>query len=40
MNHCLGYFPKDIVVWKPGDNICPRVFGDSEGSTDNPGRRL
>ena len=36
VNHSLGYFPKDVVVGKPGDNASPAAFGDVEGSTDNP----
>ena len=40
VNHSLGYFPKDVVVWKPGDNTSPDVSGDIEGSTDNPSCRL
>ena len=39
-NHSLGYFPKDVVVWKPGGNTSPDVFGYIEGSTDDPGCRL
>ena len=40
VNHSLGYFPKDVAVGKPGDNASPVVFGDVEGSTDNPSCRL
>ena len=34
VNHNLGYFPKDVVVGKPGDNTSSDVFGDIVGSTD------
>ena len=30
----LIYFPKDVVVGKPGDNTSSDVFGDIVGSTD------
>ena len=36
----MGYFPKDDVIGKPGNNASPDVFGDIEGSTDNLGCRL
>ena len=40
VNHSLGYFPKEVVVGKPGNNASPAVFLDIEGSTYNPGCRL
>ena len=40
VNHSMGYFPKYVVVGKPGDNASPDIFGDIEGSTDYPDFRL
>ena len=40
VNHNLGYFPKDVVVGKPGDNASYDVVGDIEGYTDYPDFRL